>query len=307
MKNNLKKFIFSAILFVGLIAATAALAQGIDKPYTAQTPLTAQQQQITITNSSIGDYIKNLYQYSVGIGSVLAVIVIMIGGIIWLTAGGSSERIGTARSYIGGALTGLILLLGSYLLLNTINSDLVKFKPLSINKVKEIGKCPAGATIWNSGNKSECETFCKANGGIDIWEEATGGERGLWCCGCKSGCSGSSFKVNNKDECTFESCKEKYPNLGTVFSATFSKDTKCCACSWASNSQPKPKKGCENCTEDRCKQFGSTDKWFCCLLKGKICSGAGADPSIEGDMACCSGNCEFSSIAPMVWKCGDPI
>ncbi|MEK7097259.1 MAG: hypothetical protein AAB906_00215, partial [Patescibacteria group bacterium] len=60
----------------------------------------------------------------------------MIGGFIWLTAGGNQSRIGEAKSWIGASLTGLIIALSSYLILYQINPELTKFAPLKVAWVK---------------------------------------------------------------------------------------------------------------------------------------------------------------------------
>lgn len=80
----------------------------------------------------IGEYITAIYNYAIGIVGILAAVVLMFGGILWLTAGGSAEKIGNAKSWIGAALTGLVLTLASYMILNTINPDLLKFKPIEV-------------------------------------------------------------------------------------------------------------------------------------------------------------------------------
>jgi hypothetical protein len=67
-----------------------------------------------------------MYTYVVSIGGILATVMIIFGGIVYLTAGGNPGRIGEAKEYIGNALIGLVLLFTSYLLLQTLNPDLVK-------------------------------------------------------------------------------------------------------------------------------------------------------------------------------------
>jgi hypothetical protein len=61
---------------------------------------------------------------------------IMIGGLLYLTAGGSPERVGNAKSYIGNALIGLVLLLTSYVVLQTINPQLVQFSRFTIPLIR---------------------------------------------------------------------------------------------------------------------------------------------------------------------------
>jgi len=73
----------------------------------------------------IGQYISAIYQYGVGLAAVLAVVMIMAGGFIWLMSGGSPDKVGVGKDFITAALTGLILALFSFLILQTINPKLV--------------------------------------------------------------------------------------------------------------------------------------------------------------------------------------
>lgn len=93
----------------------------------------------------IRDYLKNLYTFGVGAAGILAVIMIILGGFIWLTAGGNAERVTTAKNYIQGALIGLVIALGSYTLLRIINPSLVYIVPLRVPVVKQAylgNSCP---------------------------------------------------------------------------------------------------------------------------------------------------------------------
>jgi len=90
-----------------------------------------------ITPTSIGEYIRAIYKYAIGIVGILAAVVLMFGGILWLTAGGNTERIGSAKSWIGAALTGLVLALCSYMILAMINPDLVNFESINPKKVND--------------------------------------------------------------------------------------------------------------------------------------------------------------------------
>ena len=72
----------------------------------------------------LADYIKGVYKYAVSIVSIIAVVMIMVGGLTWLTAGGSGERIRKAKETISGSVIGLFLVFGSYVLLNSISTNL---------------------------------------------------------------------------------------------------------------------------------------------------------------------------------------
>jgi hypothetical protein len=81
------------------------------------------------TNSSSGsglsNYIGGLYKWGVALTSGLAVLVIMWGGVGYMTSAGGSG-IEEAKGRISAALMGLLLALGSYIILQTINKDLLK-------------------------------------------------------------------------------------------------------------------------------------------------------------------------------------
>lgn len=89
------------------------------------------------TTGNIANYIRAIYKYAIGIVGILAAVVLMIGGVMWVVAGGSATMIGEAKSWIGAALTGLVLALMSYLILATVNPALVNFKTTGIKTVEE--------------------------------------------------------------------------------------------------------------------------------------------------------------------------
>jgi hypothetical protein len=86
----------------------------------------------------LSQYISAVYSWAMGIVGILATVMIIWGGIIYLTAGGTPERISTAKDYITSAIAGLLLAFGSYLLLYTINPDLVKFGAMKIKVIERV-------------------------------------------------------------------------------------------------------------------------------------------------------------------------
>ncbi|MBU4421372.1 pilin [Candidatus Parcubacteria bacterium] len=84
----------------------------------------------------LAQYIAGIFKYSVAIISIVATIMIMVGGLLYLTSGGSAERVGRAKETISGAVIGLILALGSYMVLYVVNPDLVSFDALKIKLIK---------------------------------------------------------------------------------------------------------------------------------------------------------------------------
>ncbi|MBU1036823.1 pilin [Patescibacteria group bacterium] len=110
------------------------------------------------------DYIKALYKFFVGIAGILAVFMIMFGGIQWLFSGGNAQKVSSAKETIFGAVIGLILAIGSYTILQVINPRLVKFSRLADMVVQvqigskdwydENGRC-------KPANQLPCGAYCE--------------------------------------------------------------------------------------------------------------------------------------------------
>ncbi|MBI4034254.1 MAG: hypothetical protein HY378_01760 [Candidatus Brennerbacteria bacterium] len=78
-----------------------------------------------VDDESIAAYIVRIYWFAVGAAGILAVAVIVGGAIYYMVSSGSPDKQNDAKSYITSALWGVALLLGSYLILNTINPQIV--------------------------------------------------------------------------------------------------------------------------------------------------------------------------------------
>src|SRR3989344_6446710 len=132
MKNKTKK-ILAVVVFLGLCAfnigilthsVSAQSATGTWDEYTPLAPLPGTTNEEGKTD--IQTYIPGIFKLAIGIASVLAVLMIIIGGVEYITTDaiqGKSE--GKAR--IQNALWGLALVLVSWILLYTINPKLTVF------------------------------------------------------------------------------------------------------------------------------------------------------------------------------------
>ena len=178
----------------------------------------------------IGEYISGIYKYTIGIVGILAAVVLMIGGIIWLTAGGSATRIGEAKAWIGASLTGLVIALCSYMILYQINPSLTQFSPIKVTDVYEdedetekgccevIGDCypdvtesfceesAAGYINWESGSNYGCSAN---NECIEV--KGCGADIKISCGGSCGGFSTSGIKGSQ--------CSDASPSLTTFLKA----------------------------------------------------------------------------------------
>lgn len=90
-----------------------------------------------IGTKDAGDIIPALYRFGLGLVGVSALVALIIGGIMYMTAGGSQDQTKRARTWIGNAFFGLALALLSFLILNTINPDLVKKLDLRLAPIRQ--------------------------------------------------------------------------------------------------------------------------------------------------------------------------
>lgn len=74
--------------------------------------------------SGLGEYLDRVYQLSLSIVGIIATVMIMIGGVIWITAGGNQAKVSQAKDYISSALIGMFILVAAYTILNLVNPRL---------------------------------------------------------------------------------------------------------------------------------------------------------------------------------------
>ncbi len=97
-----------------------------------------QGQGLAVTGDTIAQYLGVFYKFFIAMLAVAAVVMVMWGGFKRIMAVGSPEKIADANDAIVSALTGLVLVLISYSLLNLINPKLTSFKTLALTPVTRI-------------------------------------------------------------------------------------------------------------------------------------------------------------------------
>jgi hypothetical protein len=110
-----------------------------------------------IKTTDIGYYFNRIFLIAIGLAGALAVIVIIIGGVQWM---GTDSVFGKteAKKQITSAILGLLIALGSYALLNTVDPALLGTKGLSVDQVNielEEEEIP-WSTYSSSGNLALC-------------------------------------------------------------------------------------------------------------------------------------------------------
>ncbi len=124
--KNQKNRLFKIIIFFIVLTSSAGLvkAQQTAQPYTQLAPITLPSalpgSSNQITSSNLGQYFSQMYQLGVGVATALAVLMIILGGVEYVTTdaiGGKEE----GKTKVQNAILGLLLALGSWIILNTIN------------------------------------------------------------------------------------------------------------------------------------------------------------------------------------------
>lgn len=137
--KKIKKLIFVLLLLYFLISPVSlALAQeegGLEISYPeipggVEAPVTKK--------AYLPHYIQYIYNFIVISGGIIALLALIYGGFRYLTSVGNPEIMRDARGQILAGFLGLIIILGSYVILYEINPDLVSMR-LPIPKVQRTG------------------------------------------------------------------------------------------------------------------------------------------------------------------------
>ncbi|MCD5396450.1 MAG: pilin [Candidatus Pacebacteria bacterium] len=96
-------------------------------------------------------YLKYIYNLSIYLAGFLVFVLIVWGGIRYIFSVGNPSRMAEAKEQIQKALLGLLIIFSAYLILNTLNPQLVLFPLLSLTPIEEIPLPdiePAIETVW---------------------------------------------------------------------------------------------------------------------------------------------------------------
>lgn len=86
----------------------------------------------------IGEYIKALYRYGIAAAGIVAVVIIINAGFLWIRSAGSAEVIQQQKQSIEKAVIGLIIAVASYTILFAINPKLTEFQNLKVQYIASV-------------------------------------------------------------------------------------------------------------------------------------------------------------------------
>ncbi len=107
-------------------------------------------------------YFGNLYKLALWIVAISALFMLVVGGFLYLSSAGNTSLLGTAKKTIYSALIGLVIALISWLLLDTINSDLTNLKLTGLTGAIGANSSTSSTSATPASgdtNKSGCEAL----------------------------------------------------------------------------------------------------------------------------------------------------
>lgn len=129
-----------------------------------------------VESSVLGEYISGLYQYLIVIATTMAIVMVMIGGFQYTVGAANQEQLAKGKKRIKNGVTGLILLLLTYVILFSVNPQLLRTGVITLPVVDtvDLGALNDAGDISMSGtlvcgSAQECEQWCGAHPDPTLW------------------------------------------------------------------------------------------------------------------------------------------
>lgn len=125
------KIISSIVTMVTMFSVVPALSLSMVNVASAQSLITASTTGIGyagetgLGSTDIRVTIARIIRVAMGLLGIVAVVIILIGGFTWMTAGGNEEKVGEAKKWIFAGIIGLAIILSAYAIATFVISNLV--------------------------------------------------------------------------------------------------------------------------------------------------------------------------------------
>ena len=157
-KSSLKIILIAIILSSILLPSSSSL-QAKSKPKSEIIPqecLDDKAENCGLTE--IVELFANLYNFFLKYLGALALLLFVIGGIQFITAGGNQEKVAKARKLLTGTTVGLIIVMGSFVIIQQIQKALTVEEDYQIKSTGVKAACSIeGGTCAIYNSKEECE------------------------------------------------------------------------------------------------------------------------------------------------------
>lgn len=122
--NKIQKFVAAVAMGTSLLTVSPVLAQSPSLEGTELLP-TGIRGETGLSSADIRITIARIIRVAMGLLGIIAVVIILIGGFTWMTAGGNDEKVGEAKKWIFSGIIGLAIILSAYGIANFVINSLV--------------------------------------------------------------------------------------------------------------------------------------------------------------------------------------
>ena len=112
----------AVVMLFGLALAPAVLAQETNWEVFGVNDFN---DEIALGQSDLNTTIARIINVALSLLGIVAVVIILIGGFKYMTAGGNDEKVATAKKWIFSGLIGLIIILSAYALASWVIAQLI--------------------------------------------------------------------------------------------------------------------------------------------------------------------------------------
>ncbi|MEK7680725.1 MAG: hypothetical protein AAB348_01595 [Patescibacteria group bacterium] len=77
-------------------------------------------------NKDIRETVASIIKVALSLLGIVAVVIVLIGGFKWMTAGGNDEQVGEAKKWLYSGIIGLLIILSAYALTKFVIENLIK-------------------------------------------------------------------------------------------------------------------------------------------------------------------------------------
>lgn len=133
-KKTIFNFIIATVIVLPfLVLPASAQVQRADAPPTGFEAIC---NQALVKSQGLAGCINKIYLFSLGLGALIALLMLVTAGYRYMTAAGNAEQVQTAKDTFVSTFTGLIIIFIAFILLYLINPDLVQLNTLRLPKIE---------------------------------------------------------------------------------------------------------------------------------------------------------------------------
>ncbi len=116
----IKSLLLAVFMGSMVLAPSLALAQAADTAATDPTSVTLQDPLQLNAEAPLEDLVARVIKSFLGIIGIIALVLFLYGGILWLTSAGNSSKVEEGRNVFVWAVLGLVVIFSSYVIVTFV-------------------------------------------------------------------------------------------------------------------------------------------------------------------------------------------